>query len=399
MNLFYVGSTAIPIAFNAIVFPLEVQSLSLATDKGLVLGTIATLALGSGILTSIFSGILSDHSRSKWGRRGPYVFLGMILAVPSILLTGFLPLSLLSIAVSYVFMNAFTSFSFGAYQPLLADIIPLGQRGGAAALQLIFSVAGAVLGYNIAAPLVSAGNYLLALSILAFIFLATTVASILFVRPFDLNTLEVPSMKVLDSIKEIFRLGDNKSGLYTMIGAALFFSLGSSTLQFFGVYYLETVLRVDRPAEALALAGTVTLVVSTTANSIWFRLSSKERRRRMMISVTLLAAVLNLVFPFLPGFGIYLVVAPIYGTALGLFYSSYIARASELVPKNESGKYMAYSNLPFGIGTALSPIIGGVVLSVYGGAASVEGFVALFIVSSGFLFASTVALAVSRVRK
>jgi MFS family permease len=71
---------------------------------------------------------------------------------------------------------------------------------------------------------------------------------------------------------------------------------------------------------------------------------------------------------------------------LGLFSPVSMALTSELVPKKATGRFMAYSNLAFGLPNVLSPMIGGFVLSATGTAPGIKNFIVLYIVSSLFYF-------------
>jgi MFS family permease len=397
MSFYYIGTTAATVAFTTIIFPIELQSVVAPEEKGLILGLVASAALAVGIVANILSGVLSDHMTTSWGRRSPFVLIGAALAVPSILLTAFVPLSLFFVSLSYLLVLTTINFSSGSYQPLLVDIVPSFQRGGGAALQVVQSYIGSALGYGISGYLISAGNIRMALILLAATVAATTLISAYFVRPLDTIPALSDGIRIWNSLREFLRPAKIKGGLLVIMIAGLLVSVGSSSIQFFGVYYLETILHQSKPAEALATSGIIGLAVSTASNLAWFRLSNRFNRWKVVIVATVSAGCLNLIFPFVGQYPSFVLLSSIFGASLGLFWSASIALASMLVPEGESGKYMAYYNLPSGVGTAISPLVGGVVLSLSGGASSFAGFVSLFIVTSLFLFASTVSVVGRRV--
>jgi len=90
-------------------------------------------------------------------------------------------------------------------------------------------------------------------------------------------------------------------------------------------------------------------------------------------------------------------VASAYAITIGLFNSVSNSFASDLVPKEESGKYMAYFNLAIGLANASSPVVAGTVLFLLGGAQSWAGFAAIFVLSS--LFYCLGAALIFKVRK
>ena len=68
-----------------LMIPLLVQGFVGEAQKGTYFGTIRLWALMTALLMQALFGILSDHSRFKWGRRRPFIFLGTLLEVVIIL--------------------------------------------------------------------------------------------------------------------------------------------------------------------------------------------------------------------------------------------------------------------------------------------------------------------------
>jgi MFS family permease len=67
------------------------------------------------------------------------------------------------------------------------------------------------------------------------------------------------------------------------------------------------------------------------------------------------------------------------------------ALASDLSPREETGKYMAYANLAVGGAGITAPLIDGVLTYVFG-VSSLLAFIAIFALSSVFYFVGAVAL-------
>jgi MFS family permease len=114
-------------------------------------------------------------------------------------------------------------------------------------------------------------------------------------------------------------------------------------------------------------------------------------RRNLIIGAALVAGGATLVVPFLTNFSSFLMVASLLGGALGIFNSISFALASDLSPKDDTGKCMAYSNLASGGANAIAPLIDGVPLFMFG-ASTLSGFVALFTLSGVFYFMGVVVL-------
>ncbi len=88
-------------------------------------------------------GALSDRTRTRIGRRRPYFILGVALTAASLLyLAGFPPLvpMLAVLTVNAFFLNV----AVDPYMALLADLVPLDQRGRVGAVLAVFNMLGQI---------------------------------------------------------------------------------------------------------------------------------------------------------------------------------------------------------------------------------------------------------------
>jgi MFS family permease len=147
-----------------LIVPLLVQGFVGEAQKGTYYGTIRLWALMLAVLTNALFGLLSDHSRSKWGRRRPFIFVGAILETLIILsmawiagLTGMGGYALLFVA--YLISMATTNMSQAGTQGLLPDVVPQEKRGIASGIKTLLEIPLplALVGLVIA-PMVSHGN-------------------------------------------------------------------------------------------------------------------------------------------------------------------------------------------------------------------------------------------------
>jgi Na+/melibiose symporter-like transporter len=93
-------------------------------NKGLVVGLIIFFGTLIGIFMSLLSGILSDHTASRWGKRTPAILIGALIGMPliglpALFLSGpwrgvLLPVALPIIIISFCGMQFFTNVGNGA---------------------------------------------------------------------------------------------------------------------------------------------------------------------------------------------------------------------------------------------------------------------------------------------
>ena len=121
-------------------------------------------------------------------------------------------------------------------------------------------------------------------------------------------------------------------------------------------------------------------------------LSDKFGRRNIIILSVVIASAVGLLFPFARTFATFLGFSSLYGAANGVILSVDTALTSDLVPREEAGKYMAYANLAVGVANGVAPPIFGVILNVQG-APTLTSFILFFVVSALFFMASAILMA------
>lgn len=97
----------------------------------------------AGAFVQPIVGAMSDRTRTRIGRRRPYFIAGVALTAASLLyLAGFPPLApmLMVLAVNAFFLNV----AVDPYTALIADIVPIDQRGRIGAVLAVFNMLGQV---------------------------------------------------------------------------------------------------------------------------------------------------------------------------------------------------------------------------------------------------------------
>jgi MFS family permease len=388
MSVYNLGVSLMWTSYSAILLPILVQNTTSESSKGRWLGVISLTSVAVGIFTAIVSGILSDHSQSKWGRRTPYIVSGMILAVGSISLLSYLPLSLPFVFAGFFFIQLFGNLSEGSYRPLLADLIPERQRGLESGLQGVFNILGAAVGFLAITALVSAGNLRLAMIAIALTLLATTIFNTIVIRDEDRPLPGTQPIRFTRVLAETYHADQHVPGFFWFVFANFLMYMGVTSFASFGIYYFQTILHIPDPVQAMGVSGMVGILATIIAALAAGTLSDHIGRRSLIILAGVLAGSVVLFFPFLNGFSSFLFLAAIYGAANGIIYSVNQAMAGDLVPVTEAGKYMAYSNLSVGVASAVAPLVFGLVFNSTG-APTQTSFIYFFSLAAFFYFSSS----------
>lgn len=123
------GQTLTPL-----VIPLLVQQFVGESVKGAYVGRMRLWALMAALLMQALMGMVSDRSRLRWGRRRPFIVIGILLEVVVIILIGFSAglegMTGYRVLFALFLISMLTSnISHAATQPLIADLVPSERRG------------------------------------------------------------------------------------------------------------------------------------------------------------------------------------------------------------------------------------------------------------------------------
>ena len=142
-----VGFGALWTFLLVVAIPQQVAKLDNVGDtkKGAALGMVM---LFGGLISAIeppLVGFVSDRTRTRWGRRKPFVFTGSILLVVTL---SFLPhvRSLSSFILLYVLVQFFSNISSSANLAFLPDLVPKEQLGRASGMMGALGATGQLVG-------------------------------------------------------------------------------------------------------------------------------------------------------------------------------------------------------------------------------------------------------------
>lgn len=261
-SIYALGVNTVWLSYNIFLLPILVQNATSEQTKGIVLGALVGIATGIGVITNIVAGIISDHTRSRFGRRRPILFWGMLFTVPFLLLPAFFRPSLLLVSLTYLGMQIFTNVSSGGFQPTLADFIPEEQRGISAGLKGLFTLIGSAVGVGAITALFAANLDNVGYILIPAVFALTTLLNIFAMRPYDRPVPDVPRLKLGSVVADMFRVQRHTGGFFWFVFGSFLIYMGVSGFQFFGIYYIESILHITNPdalAHAVEIAGLLNL--------------------------------------------------------------------------------------------------------------------------------------------
>lgn len=181
INLFWLALNMRNTTVGSLFQPYLVDAFVRPEIKNTAFGIMRTAGLVIALLVQPAMGLLSDRSLSRFGRRRPYLFVGVLLEMVCFAAIAF-SWNYASLLIAILLIQFAGNVSHGALQGLIPDLVPESQRGRASALKAIFELLPLVLvGFTIS-PILGAGNLKLAVLVTAVSVLVIMLVTVFTVR-------------------------------------------------------------------------------------------------------------------------------------------------------------------------------------------------------------------------
>jgi Na+/melibiose symporter-like transporter len=357
------GLAALWGSLHDIVLPLRLLDFISESQKNTYLGFLAFTGLILAIVVQPIAGALSDRSRSKWGRRRPFIGLGItlvILFLPGIRLAP----SFAFLFATYCLLQISSNTAEGPFHALIPDLVPERSRGEASGVKSILEVLGGLAVVRLIAYLMEryvagegGARLWLVLGALAAVLLGVMTFTVLTVKEQPgTGAVRAP---VLSTLYKSFNINvkANRDFVLFLVARGLM-GMPGAMLSIFALYYLMDVVGLANPVAAaanlLVIIGICLLAVVYPAG----RLSDIVGRKSIVVSSGLLGTLGILSLFFSKSYTHILLSAALLGIAYGGFMSSSWALATDLVAKGEEARYLGLANIASAGGSALAYLVG-----------------------------------------
>jgi MFS family permease len=181
INLFWLALNMRNTTVGSLFQPYLVDAFVRPEIKNTAFGVMRTAGLIIALLVQPAMGLLSDRSLSRFGRRRPFLFVGVLLEMVCFAAIAF-SWNYASLLIAILLIQFAGNISHGALQGLIPDLVPESQRGRASALKAIFELLPLVLvGFTIS-PILGGGNLKLAVLVTAITVLVIMLVTVFTVK-------------------------------------------------------------------------------------------------------------------------------------------------------------------------------------------------------------------------
>ena len=334
-------------------------------QKDLVLGWVLGAGAFVSTIISLIVGTYSDHSRSRFGKRRPYILVGTILTIPFLLwlaYLGTLPPSLQLIpylALSFCLIQFWANVATSPYQALVPDLIPKSHQGTASAYMGMGSIFGQLLSFIVCGALLHQANGLWKV---CFVLSVALVVAALYTqfrieeRPATDNPAQQTG--VIETLKGSFTV-DVKGNVdfFWLIGSRFVINLGFYTATTFISYYASDTLKAPSgTATNILLIATLSGLVGNFPAGI---LSDRMSKKLVVYISCVITGISAILFLTTNSVLVAYIAAFFFGAGFGAFQAVDWALATNLLPDTDEAKYMGVWHAAFTVPQVFAPLIGG----------------------------------------
>ncbi len=343
-------------AFHGSTLPLFLADL---TDSKLRISLILSLAGISGFIVPPVVGYLSDRTGARFGRRTPYIIVGMfgvLLAVLALPRLGSFALVVVVSALMYVFMRVAET----PFLSLLPDITPPEQRSTASGIMNLVGSLGLILCF-VAGSLIWERSHEAMFALVAVGCFGATATSIVLLRE---PAAEVsPSTERINLSAYVQSIVGERNAV-SLLTAQFFWWLGFWMISSFLILFVAEELGVDEGQSFFV--PVVFSVVATAAMLPMGILGDRFGRKQVLSAMIVVWAVSALTVGFSRTFTQALATVAFSAVPFAAVMAVGYAFFLDLIPAGRTAEFIGISVLTIAGAQFAGPLIGGALIDTFG---------------------------------
>jgi MFS family permease len=362
-------------------------------------GAPAALALITGVsaIASLamppIAGVLSDRTRTRWGRRSPWILIGGVATAAALVFMGFSG-SVIGLLAGWFLVQATVNIGLNIILATIPERIPARRHGLASTVQGLGLPVGSILGVQLGAAFaesIEVGYIMLA----GLFVIASLICAVLIRDASAIGPSRAERRSFVAEARTMFGSLRFRDYRWVFISRAVLY-LGYNMVSTFGLYILQDYIVLPEGMTAVAGVATATttgLILTTVGTLIAGPLVDKLGHHRAFVLASSLLLTGSMIVPFLwPSWTAYLIQAAVGGFALGVFLGVDLVLATLVLPKTgDAGRDLGVFHIALNAPQVIAPFLASLAVT------SLGGYPTLFIFGAAIsLFGS---FAVLRVRR
>jgi len=370
-------------AMNMTLIPMLVATYNVSNTKA---GILITMGSFTGIFVQYISGLLSDRSNFKMGRRKPFMIIGSIATTIAMCVMPFASSYWMLFVISFIFYFSL-NFYQGPYYSLIPETVEENQLGLANGFSKVVSVLGGAFIFVIGPKLWDSTsslnkNHGLSFFVSAFLGIITVVVTVLLIKE---NNISRENKK--QKLKFDFYKFPSAMKLFF---AMFFIYMGYGGITPFFVKYCVNNLNLNENTASFSL------LLLTIAGAIFAYplgvLSDKIERKKVMLFGTIVFAISLFAGIFIAKASVLYIMMCFMGIGFIAIQVTAYSMLAEVVPIERLGEFMGIFNFFVSISQFISGNLMGVLLDLI-------GYKVLFPLSILWIIIAIIILSVSKINK
>ncbi|HET7337963.1 MAG TPA: MFS transporter [Candidatus Dormibacteraeota bacterium] len=373
-------------SMGGLILPNIVERLVGNAHKGVALGVLEGIGSLMAVVWQPLVGAFSDRTRTRYGRRHPFIAIGTagdVVFLVGIALSG----AYWAVVVFYFLLQTASNTAQGPYQGLLPDVVAEPQRGEASGYYGISNVVGLFTGTVVGGYILAHAGSTVAILSICVVLVGAAVPTVLLV-PDRGQPADAQFGSVQNAVVTTFSRPLRFPSFLWLMGSRLLILMGLVGVQSFIYFYFSDVFFANDPQATTTASYTLLGIVIVSAFVISLpaaRISDHVGRRPVIFAGGMLGAlgVLMLMFShyqLLPG-GVVkplanalhvpelaaqaTLVGILIGVGYGLFFSVDWAFIQDIIPHDEAGLFMGFSNIATAGSGIIARFVGGFLLDPF----------------------------------
>lgn len=337
------------------------------------LGIAVLLGSAVAFVVQPLAAAMSDYTRTRLGRRRPWILAGTTLDVLFLVLLANAE-TFLALAVLIVLLQFSSNLAQGPFQGYVPDLVPDEQVGLASGLVGTMQVSGQLVGAGVAGVAIALGDPAIGILGLAILEVGTMLPAVFGVADRPVQMPERSGGMIEGARGAAVEAWRHRSFVWLLVSRFfILMTVGSVTALAFFFLTRSLAYGSDEASTAIVILLAITVLTAAVVSVLSGPLSDRVGRRQVIWASCLVGAIglaLLAVAPAQPEFSVAgarfpvggLAAVPI-GIGAGMFISVDWALMVDIIPKVTAGRYMGISNVVTATSGAIAGAIGGVVIA------------------------------------
>ncbi|WP_223852451.1 MFS transporter [Bifidobacterium tissieri] len=372
---------------SAVLLPEHYKAIEGANPEALV-GIVNSFTAVASLVSNLMFGNFSDRSRSRFGRRTPWIVFGALLGGVTLFLTGTTHNAVL-LTIFYCACMVGLNCMIAPLVAILSDRVPSGVRGTMSAFYGAGATIGAPIGTMIGALFIT--NLIPGFAVAGVLmFLGGVVAVVIMPREQSADYLPKEEGSLKDVLMS-FRPPKFSTAhdFYKAFAGRFCMLVSYQMISVYQLYIIQNYIgqSVQQSAVTISVVSSIIMVVSLVGSFISGPVSDIIGRRKVPVIVASVLFAIGIAMPWIfpSSMGMYLF-AGIAGLGYAVYSAVDQALLVDVLPnKEEAGKDLGILNLATTLGQMCGPIIMSAIVVNLGYAFAFPVSIALAIIGCFFI--------------